>query len=114
MRTVIVLLMLLTAACVSAPSGEPEAAGVTDDALRQEQGEGVQYCMTAQQVSEETERCLVIVEGKVYDLTELPVWGWDRPHKGDLKCGQDHTSALASMPHGRNMFESYFVAELCP
>ncbi len=114
MRWIPLLLILLVSACLSPSTEEMENAATSIAGEETEPSPPGEVCMRMEDVESETERCLVVVEGKVYDLTDTDVWGFNRLHSGELECGKDHTSALSQMPHGRSLFTEYEIAELCP
>ena len=44
-------------------------------------------------------KTFVAFEGKVYDLTDSPMW-IEGDHEGEHAAGQDLTAAMADAPHG--------------
>lgn len=53
----------------------------------------------------EGRKCWVAVDSDVYDATGSPEWkdGQHTPSKGQAKCGQDLTQAIAQSPHGESV-----------
>lgn len=101
MKWSVLLLIVLISACTS-----PETIATEDEVI------DVQDCITFEEI-ETSERCFVVVENLVYNLTEVDSWGHGQLHGGQLACGQDHTPALATMPHTRAHFEPFLIGELC-
>ena len=50
----------------------------------------------------------VAFEGKVYDVTDSPMWN-DGEHEAEHLAGQDLTAAMADAPHGAESFAGFPV-----
>jgi len=124
------VLLVLATACISLPSASPDsladaASALSDeDALRKDEASPDIYdevdtpelregnCMTLEEFSA-SERCLVIVDGKVYDLTGSDSWSLGELHKGGHACGEDHTEVMPNAPHGMSIVLPYYLIDLC-
>ncbi|MHB8869421.1 MAG: cytochrome b5 domain-containing protein [Thermoleophilia bacterium] len=51
---------------------------------------------------------LFAFEGKVYDVTDSPMW-IDGDHEGEHAAGEDLTAAMADAPHGVESFAGFPV-----
>lgn len=76
-----------------------------------------QACVTRQEVETalDNDRCLVIQNGKVYDLTEgANKWDLDG-HVGQHPCGKEFTNAdTEAGPHDASVVDQFYLADLCP
>jgi predicted heme/steroid binding protein len=56
-------------------------------------------------------KCYVAVEGKVYDVSDVPEFanGRHTPTGGQVKCGQDGTAAITTSPHGKRVLTNLKV-----
>ncbi len=55
-------------------------------------------------------RAYIAVNGKIYDVTESPLWQNGR-HPPDHQAGQDLTEELAKAPHVRSVIERFPLVE---
>jgi predicted heme/steroid binding protein len=54
------------------------------------------------------EAAYVAYEGKVYDLTDSPMWEFGN-HEYEHAAGEDHTDAMAAAPHGDDVMDGFPV-----
>ena len=73
-------------------------------------------CISRQEVGAASSRCLVIFAGKVYDVTGGKLWEAEEGHiKGKHPCGQEYEAAIIEQgPHGVEVMEPFYKADLCP
>jgi len=63
---------------------------------------------------EEREKCLVVVEGKVYDFTDgAKMWDLDG-HVGQHLCGREYAPEIIEIgPHGVEVIDKFYFSDLC-
>ena len=62
---------------------------------------------------QEEGRCLVIVEGNVYDVTDSSDWA-EGTHKKAHPCGQEYDAETIQIgPHGVEVLDPFFTKKLC-
>ena len=58
-------------------------------------------------------KCLVIVDGSVYDVTDSSDWG-SGSHKMAHDCGQEYSADVIEIgPHGIEAMGPFFAGSLC-
>lgn len=73
-------------------------------------------CISRDEAESATERCLVIFEAKVYDVTEGKLWGVESGHlEGKHPCGKEYDAAtIGQGPHGAEVMQPFYIGNLCP
>ena len=73
-------------------------------------------CISMEEVEkafEEGGKCLVIVDGSVYDVSDVSDWG-SGSHKRAHDCGQEFSADVIEIgPHGIEAMNPFFAGNLC-
>ncbi len=71
-------------------------------------------CMTLEEFNATTDKCLVIYDGMVYDLSKGPTWSLMEGHFGHM-CGKEYDrETIEKGGHGVGIMSGFEYMKLCP
>jgi predicted heme/steroid binding protein len=70
-------------------------------------------CMTKPNALAVTDKCLVIYDNKVYDLTHAEGWNLSGHFGGHELCGMEYTKEEINKGHSESALDEYFYASVC-